>query len=56
MDEDALDREWVERMIADCTLQEVRARLTHRILSLTPPVEPTDRPIGDDDMTGVDLF
>lgn len=54
-DEDALDRAWVERMIAGCTLYEVRTRLTNRVLN---PGSPTvEVPAGNGgDLDGVDLF
>lgn len=54
-DDDALDRIWVERMIAGCTLHEVRTRLTNRILSPGSPM--TEAPAGDGgDLDGIDLF
>lgn len=54
-DEDALDRAWVERMIAGCTLYEVRTRLTNHILNPGSPI--AEVPAGDGgDLDGVDLF
>lgn len=56
-DEDGLDRAWVERMIAGCTLYEIRTRLTNRILTPgSPAAEPAPGTADDDDLGGVDFF
>lgn len=58
--EDGLDREWVERMIAGCTLKEVRTRLTNRILAAgTAEVTfgtASGETAADDGLDGIDLF
>lgn len=59
--DDAPDAAWVERMIAGCTLHEIRTRLTQRILpgatseaaSGGGRAEPA---AAGDDMAGIDLF
>lgn len=58
---DAPDAAWVERMIAGCTLHEIRTRLTRRILpGAMSEVASGGDGVGpaatDDDMAGVDLF
>ncbi|MGU3463701.1 methyl-accepting chemotaxis protein [Methylobacterium sp. C33D] len=54
---DAADPAWIEAAIAGCTLGEVRARLTERLLGGAPA---TGTPAADaaaaDDLDGIDLF
>ena len=57
VEEAALDKDWVERMIAGCTLHEVRTRLTQAILAPgSPPVVAASSGSAPDDMDGIDLF
>lgn len=54
-EEDALDRAWVERMIAGCTLYEIRTRLTNQILKPGSPIVELPAETGGD-LDGIDFF
>ena len=64
LSEDSLDRAWIERMIAGCTLHEIRMRLTKGILPVGTAQIVFDRDLveqpvkgtTDDDIAGVDFF
>jgi methyl-accepting chemotaxis protein len=49
----AADADWIPAMIAACTLGEMRARLTRRLLD-GPDAD--DAPTDDDPLAGIDLF
>ncbi|MEH3148580.1 MAG: methyl-accepting chemotaxis protein [Methylobacterium frigidaeris] len=50
---EAADPAWIEAMIAQCTLGEIRGRLTQRLLG--GPAAPSAPP-DDDPLAGIDLF